>query len=521
MSITLSKGALSKVLDSFQIRENDSKIPSITKFMGGSVLKTAVMALAGFEYTAAKMGSALPISSNLTEYANEAAKTFLDATSSLDRPFAKTTKTTSYLCGLYKKTEIVEGPTASSYIQDGVSKSKETASKHKGLIAAAVILTAAAITLYYFGPSLPAQSSQTVSQISENPPFQGPENMPIYGPENIPIFGPENEPAHNPSTPQVLYSKSPFLPSAVNNASISHGHYSLTKKGVIALDSASLNFGEYPAPQLRGGTRTDAFSPALFPESEETIFDKTLQWTSEKANQALEIAKPALIEATRYPISGTIAAGMFGLNPQNPKWAFTAGIVGTLIETIGIRGSNITGYEAPLTESIKNGTHVDFPIINKPKQLELKTFALASAVVPFLVNLGAALVRRQSIRNQFSPSNLAFYGTLTGLSLANSLYGRTLGLTTRSFDSSGHIMLKTALAPAVAFGVSKAAQIPDVGRSFATLFAGAYLITDGIFLKNTVRFYHSVPEAVAGLGWGASIIGMSWFVSKVTHRILG
>ena len=126
--IVNSTTALQAAENQFNIQKDDTRPSIIGKFACGSVAKLAVMGIAGYDYGVSKVGSLIIRSQaqNLTGYGNEAAETFVNAAKSLDKPFAAEEKKTRSFLGT--KMEIIEGPTASSYVRAGLDTAKKTAS---------------------------------------------------------------------------------------------------------------------------------------------------------------------------------------------------------------------------------------------------------------------------------------------------------------------------------------------------------------------------------------------------------
>lgn len=168
------------------------------------------------------------------------------------------------------------------------------------------------------------------------------------------------------------------------------------------------------------------------------------------------------------------------------------------------------------------------PAINEIKQWELKHFALLPLTALFTYNVIAAfrkissetpLKERivQSIKEQISIKGLLSFSTVAVLALGNPLYCRSLGIcSTEGFDSSGHLMMEVALAPSMA----NALKTTGKNNVQLAIVAGAvYAMTSAILIHNTTDFCHSLPETIAGIAWGASIIALSRAVqSLVVHK---
>lgn len=188
-----------------------------------------------------------------------------------------------------------------------------------------------------------------------------------------------------------------------------------------------------------------------------------------------------------------------------------------LFGTLFWRGAkSLMGWSVPLRDKVEVdcGSRAMFQWINNIKQFEIKHFALASIAIPFTINLVDAIRKEpkdlalttkvtNAVKKQFSAPHFIFYASMIGLALANPLYGRALGFTSNDgFDASGHLMLKTVLAPIVGVALSQTAYAHP---QFAAIFAVAYSFTDGIFLKNTTNYCHTALESLAGYAWGIGI----------------
>jgi len=209
----------------------------------------------------------------------------------------------------------------------------------------------------------------------------------------------------------------------------------------------------------------------------------------------------------------------------NYSYMFSKTVQGALIGTLFWRtaknllsyviSERFLGMPVPLREKVAHcGTRASFQWINSIKQLEIKHFALASAAIPFAINLYDGIQKEpknlpltskvtNAVKKQFSAPHFIFYASMIGLALANPLYGRVLGFSSDDgFDASGHLMLKTVLAPIVGVALTQTA----IARpAFSALFAMTYTISDGIFLKNTTNYCHTALESLAGYAWGIGI----------------
>lgn len=176
---------------------------------------------------------------------------------------------------------------------------------------------------------------------------------------------------------------------------------------------------------------------------------------------------------------------------------------------------------------------VAWPWINRLKQLELEHFALFSAGIFFTYNIVQAvraepknLPLTKKIANvakkQFSAPQFIFYASLITLSLVTSRYREALWLGSKygfdryGFESSGHFMLKTVLAPIVGATLS---QMGRTNPPLAAFGATVYTITDAIFLRNTAHVYHTAAEVIAGYLWGRVIITASDGVAKLSTKV--
>jgi len=216
----------------------------------------------------------------------------------------------------------------------------------------------------------------------------------------------------------------------------------------------------------------------------------------------------------KVPIGGTVAAVAGALAPEKTALAIVAANIFSMAEAILLRGVGCGENVLTLGGKFAScGKYASLVPVNRPKQLELKTFALLSATLPWLFNLGVAKRQNQSIRDQFNKKNLLYYAPLIGLSLMNPIIGAHFELTSRNgFDSSGHIMMKMAVGPAFAAAIAKTAQFSPI---LGSIFSGAYIFSDAVFVKNTALYCHTGLELGAGLAWGSAILGISSIVSRI------
>lgn len=167
--------------------------------------------------------------------------------------------------------------------------------------------------------------------------------------------------------------------------------------------------------------------------------------------------------------------------------------------------------------------HFSFEQINRIKQWEVKNFALLSIAAVFAFNVISELRKnpsekpllqrvKEALANQFSKKELLTFSSIALLALANPLYSHRLGLSMKDgFDSSGHVMLKLALAPIFARAIAKTEKDhPRLAASAALIYAA----TDAIFLYNTTYFCHTAMETLAGMAWAGSILALSYGITS-------
>ena len=169
--------------------------------------------------------------------------------------------------------------------------------------------------------------------------------------------------------------------------------------------------------------------------------------------------------------------------------------------------------------------------VNSFKQWELKNFALLTPLIPILIKITAdALFKREpgegiiglakkfveDTKNQVTVEEGIFLATIITLSLLNPVYGRTLGLTTKGFDSSGHLMLKGSLALFLTHTLKMIKE--NSGKTLTGLalaFGVLYGASDFIFLYNTSAICHTASELLAGIGWAAGVYSIGRAAASV------
>lgn len=160
--------------------------------------------------------------------------------------------------------------------------------------------------------------------------------------------------------------------------------------------------------------------------------------------------------------------------------------------------------------------------VNHFKQWEIKNFALLIPFIPILVNLVSKTLSERNpeegirgisqkfvkaVKNQVSVEQAVFLTTIVTLGLLGPTYGRTTGLTTKAFDSSGHFMLKGVLAAFLA-------KTLDTTSWLGIAFSLLYGLSDFVLLHKTSTACHTAWETFAGLGWGAGIYGVGRYISS-------
>lgn len=178
MSLTFSTALLAKSKETFDIQQSDSSKMSLAKFAGGTAAKAGVFALAGIEKLGGMIGSKISSNDKWAGMAAEASSNMSSAADSMNKPFVPTTTKG----GWFSKPKTIEGPTVASYIKAGrdsvaakAAEAKDFAQKNKKTIAGGVALAAAAVMLYYFGPSLSSSTAETVKETVKDTAKKGAE----------------------------------------------------------------------------------------------------------------------------------------------------------------------------------------------------------------------------------------------------------------------------------------------------------------------------------------------------------
>jgi hypothetical protein len=158
--------------------------------------------------------------------------------------------------------------------------------------------------------------------------------------------------------------------------------------------------------------------------------------------------------------------------------------------------------------------------INGLKQWEIKNFALLTPLIPLATKIISDAVRSNDPKNIFAKlwdatkSNLTkeqavMLALIVTLGLTSGVYAPLLGITSESFDASGHMMLKTLLSHFLSLSLGSIAEKGGrVTQAAAAVFGSLYAFTDSVLVHNTMRACHTAYEAVAGLGWGLGIIDL-------------
>ncbi len=197
------------------------------------------------------------------------------------------------------------------------------------------------------------------------------------------------------------------------------------------------------------------------------------------------------------------------------------GLLGGMISGIDARLSD-TGALRYLSSKSKELCRSGFsdPLlkeVNDFKQWEIKNLSLLTAALPMVVkilvdavrsgNPGGVLTRLQeATKNNLTKEQVIALALIVTLGLGNRLYAPHLGLSSETFDASGHVMLKTLLAEFLSLSITQGKLLGE--SSLARAYALINSLMDGVLIHNTVRACHTVSEAVAGLGWGLGIVGL-------------
>ncbi|MBS0625571.1 MAG: hypothetical protein JSS32_05940 [Verrucomicrobia bacterium] len=199
-----------------------------------------------------------------------------------------------------------------------------------------------------------------------------------------------------------------------------------------------------------------------------------------------------------------------------------AGVAVGMLTGIGSRLADATSSLSTKNKEACRKAFTNAPIlrsINGFKQWEIKTFALATPLIPLAVKIGMDAKRDQSqqgiisrisaaVKKNFTLEQTVYLATLLGLSLTGSAYCSASGACSKDFDPSGHMMLKTALA-----GLISKVIVKETG-AWAYALSAIYSATDAVLVHNTNRFCHTVAESAAGLAWGLGIVTAAAQISK-------
>lgn len=166
--------------------------------------------------------------------------------------------------------------------------------------------------------------------------------------------------------------------------------------------------------------------------------------------------------------------------------------------------------------------------VNSFKQWEIKKLALLTPLLPSLVGTVARIASPQEnetfvervqngFKENFSKTQAVSLATFAALGLTHSLYAHALGLSSGTFDASGHVMLKTVLAHVLSETLQTVAKKGRTAAGNSAAFTALYALTDTVLMHQTARICHSTKEIIAGLGWGASIVGLSKLAQKFAN----
>lgn len=210
---------------------------------------------------------------------------------------------------------------------------------------------------------------------------------------------------------------------------------------------------------------------------------------------------------------------------QQTSYLWSLPYAGVALGTLTGIGSRLADAASFLSTKNKEACRRAFsnaPIlrsINGFKQWEIKTFALATPLIPLAVKIGMDAKRDQShqgiisrissaVKKNFTLEQTIYLATLLGLSFTGSAYCSASGACSKDFDPSGHMMLKTALAGLISKTLAKEAG------AWPYALSAIYSATDAVLVHNTNRFCHTVAESVAGLAWGLGIVSAASLISK-------
>ncbi|MBI5272552.1 MAG: hypothetical protein HY861_01040 [Chlamydiia bacterium] len=166
--------------------------------------------------------------------------------------------------------------------------------------------------------------------------------------------------------------------------------------------------------------------------------------------------------------------------------------------------------------------HWVFKAVNTMKQWELKTCALLTPILPLAIQVCYDTVaskkpkitsRLYSAYQNISRDQIISLVAVVTLGLTHGMYASSLGITSKTFDASGHLMLKVALASLLS-SYLKAARGNKITKTAAYALGCLYALTDGVLIHNTVKACHTPAESAAGIGWGLGILALTQMAHK-------
>jgi|GEM_PF-2438958 len=249
-------------------------------------------------------------------------------------------------------------------------------------------------------------------------------------------------------------------------------------------------------------------------------------------------AKAIVASAYQAGSDDNISAMVVNLSPQPSEEKAKTSRFASLMPFAGVGLGTITGLterflsspiSAAIGEKSKEACKTGFsnlpllPAINRLKQWEIKNMALAAPLVPVAYRIARDTIQgpsqkgiyeriKTAVKNNVSLEQVVYLTAITALALTGSWYSRALGIATKAFDPSGHMMLKIATAAILSNQIS---STPGIEKSKPKqILCGLYAATDAILIHNTVRSCHTIAETAAGIAWGIGIASAAKFLSK-------
>lgn len=255
--------------------------------------------------------------------------------------------------------------------------------------------------------------------------------------------------------------------------------------------------------------------------------------SSEQEPQVIEVSTPGAKKATDAQVTKEKRAK---INQIVLKTLPFSGVgLGMITATVGrlLHGSGDTVLSV-LGEKSKDLCRQGFPgssllqTVNGFKQWEIKKLAILTPILPSLVGAVARIASpkdnetfvervKNGFKENFSKTQVVSLTTFAALGLTNSLYAHALGLSSGTFDASGHVMLKTVLAHVLSETLQTVANKGRKAAGRGAAFTALYALTDAVLMHQTARICHSTAEIAAGLGWGLSIVGISKLAQRVAN----